>query len=73
VAIRFKPGKFTKTTDPPEARDLTEQEIKETGASLGPDEELERDEEPKKEGDEKKEEKKEKSKKKDEAGKGAGR
>jgi hypothetical protein len=49
VAIRFKPGKFTKTTDPPEARDLTEQELKETGASLGPDEDLEDDEEAEKE------------------------
>jgi hypothetical protein len=72
-AIRFKPGKFTKTTDPPEARDLTEQEIKETGASLGPDEDLGADEGPEKEGDKKKEEKKEKSKKKDEAGKETGR
>jgi hypothetical protein len=42
VAIRFKPGTFTKTTDPPEARDLTEQELEETGASLGADEEPEK-------------------------------
>jgi hypothetical protein len=73
VAIRFKPGKFTKTTDPPEARDLTEQELKETGASLGPDEDLQDDENPKKEGDEKKKEKKEKSEQKDQASKGTGR
>jgi hypothetical protein len=74
VAIRFKPGKFTKTTDPPEARDLTEQELEETGASLGPDEDLGDDEEPKqKEGDEKKEEKKEKSEQKGEASKETGR
>ena len=46
VAIRFKPGKFTKTTDPPQARDLTEQEIKETGASLGADEDQDDDEKP---------------------------
>ena len=73
VAIRFKPGQFTKTTDPPKARDLTEQELEETGASLGPDEDLGDDEEPEqKEGDEK-EEKKEKSEKKDEASKETGR
>jgi hypothetical protein len=73
VAIQFKPGQFTKTTDPPEARDLTEQELEETGASLGPDEDLGDDDEPeRKEGDEKKE-KKEKSEKKDEASKETGR
>jgi hypothetical protein len=70
VAIHFKPGEFTKTTDPPEARDLTEQEIKETGASLGPDEDVSGDEEPKqKEGDKKKE----KGKEKDGASKETGR
>jgi hypothetical protein len=74
VAIRFKPGNFTKTTDPPEARDLTEQELKETGASLGPDEGLEDHEEAEKEKKEqKKDDKKEEDKKKDEASKEIGR
>lgn len=75
VAIRFKPGKFTKTTDPPQARDLTEQEMKETGASLGADEDLGDDKEPEKEKDkkDKKEEKKQKSEKKDGASKETGR
>jgi hypothetical protein len=68
VAIQFKPGQFTKTTDPPEARDLTEEELKETGASLGPDEDVGDDHEPdRKEGPEKqeKDENKEKTGKKD--------
>jgi hypothetical protein len=68
VAIRFKPGVFTKTTDPPEARDLTAQELEETGASLGPDEDVGDDHEPdRKEGDKKQEknENKEKTEKKE--------
>jgi hypothetical protein len=74
VAIQFKPGQFTKTTDPPEARDLTEEELKETGASLGPDEDLSGDDEPEqKKGETKSEEKKEKNDKKDEASKEKGR
>jgi hypothetical protein len=71
VAIRFKPGEFTKTTDPPEARDLTAQELEETGATLGPDEDVGDDDKPQeKEGGEK-EEKKEKGEKNH--GKEAGR
>ena len=71
VAIRFKPGEFTKTTDPPEARDLTEKELEETGASLGPDEDVGDDHEPdQKEGDKKQEKKKDEKK---EPGKEAGR
>ena len=63
VAIRFKPGEFTKTTDPPEARDLTEKELEETGASLGPDEDVGNDHErDQKEGDKKQEKKKDEKK-----------
>ena len=73
VAIRFKPGEFTKTTDPPEARDLTEQELAETGASLGSDEDVGDDEEPKQKEDDEKEEEKKKKEKKDGASKETGR
>jgi hypothetical protein len=72
VAIRFKPGEFTKTTDPPEARDLTEQELRETGASLGPDEDVGGDEDPEPKKPDEKEGKK-KNEKKDEASKETGR
>ena len=68
VAIRFKPGVFTKTTDPPEARDLTAQELEETGASLGPDEDVGDDHEPDRKEDHEKQEKnenKEKTEKKE--------
>lgn len=47
IAIRFKPGQFVKTSDPPEARDLTAEEV---GASLGSDEDLSGDDAPAKDG-----------------------